>query len=149
MVTMDARRIFLDTNILISAIVPDSPRYFHARGVLQRLERSISELWISRQVLREFLSALTRPQVFVKQFPLSALLTAANEYEQVFVVAEDHALVTQQLYFLLDKIPCGGKQVHDANIVATMLAFDIPQLVTYNTEDFSRFSGLIEVVSEV
>lgn len=56
---------------------------------------------------------------------------------------------TQQLYLLLDKVLCGGKQIHDANIVATMIAFDVPQLVTYNVADFQRFAGLISVVSEV
>ena len=35
---MSANRIFLDTNILISAVLKESPRYFHARGVLRRLE---------------------------------------------------------------------------------------------------------------
>ena len=42
----------------------------------------------------------------------------------------------------------GGKQVHDANIVATMLAFDVPRLITYNGADFQRFAGLITVDSE-
>lgn len=49
---------------------------------------------------------------------------------------------------LLEHIPCGGKQIHDANIVATMLAFDIRQLVTYNISDFQRFAGFLAVTSE-
>ena len=144
---MMAARVFVDTNILINAVVPESPQYFHARGLLRRLERSESEMWLSRQVLREFLSALTRPQSFAQRYPLAELLHDAKEYERQFVVAEDHDLVTQQLYLLLEQVPCGGKQIHDANIVATMLTFNIPQLVTYNLADFNRFAGLIEVVA--
>ena len=79
----------------------------------------------------------------------NALLSAAQEYERAFCFAEDQDVVTQQLFLLLDQIPTGGKQVHDANIVATMLAYGIPRLVTYNLEDFRRFSGLVDVSDDV
>ena len=146
---MSANRIFLDTNILISAVLKESPRYFHARGVLRRLEERDVEVWVSRQVLRELLAVLSRPQGFANPLRVADVLAVAQEYENQFVVAEDQSLVTQQLYLLLDPIPCGGKQVHDANIVATMLAFGVPELVTYNLDDFRRFDGLISVAGEV
>ncbi|MFO0574480.1 MAG: PIN domain-containing protein [Polyangia bacterium] len=146
---MIADRVFLDTNVLISAVLKESPRYFHARGVLRRLLDCDCEVWVSRQVLRELLAGLSRPQVFAQPLRAADTIAIAQEYEQQFVVAEDHALVTQQLYLLLDKVPCGGKQVHDANIVATMLAFDVPQLITYNVADFQRFAGFIAVTSEI
>jgi predicted nucleic acid-binding protein len=37
----------------------------------------------------------------------------------------------------------GGKQVHDANVVATMLTHGITRLLTFNTGDFSRFADII------
>ena len=40
----------------------------------------------------------------------------------------------------------GGKQVHDANIVATMLAYGERRLLTFNIRDFRRFAAHIEVV---
>ena len=46
----------------------------------------------------------------------------------------------------MEEIPSGGKQVHDANIVATMLIYGIPQILTHNTADFARFSELITVL---
>jgi len=46
----------------------------------------------------------------------------------------------------MEQITIGGKQVHDANIVATMLVYGIPQLLTHNPSDFARFSGLISVL---
>jgi hypothetical protein len=36
-----------------------------------------------------------------------------------------------------------GKAIHDANIVATMLAYNIRLLVTYNTSDFRRFCEIV------
>jgi len=40
----------------------------------------------------------------------------------------------------------GGRQVHDANIVATMQVYGITHLLTHNTDDFARFAHLITVV---
>jgi predicted nucleic acid-binding protein len=47
---------------------------------------------------------------------------------------------------IVGMIPTGGKQIHDANIVATMLAHGIPRLLTHNVGDFRRFSTLIEIL---
>jgi predicted nucleic acid-binding protein len=41
--------------------------------------------------------------------------------------------------------PIGGKQVHDANIVATMLVYGIPCLLTHNAKDFERFGDIVTV----
>ena len=39
----------------------------------------------------------------------------------------------------------GGKQVHDANIIATMKVYGIPALLTRNTEDFERFREVVRI----
>ena len=139
------KRVFIDTNVLISAVASRSPHYFRARGLLARIEQQDLEPWVSRQVLRELLSGMSRPQVFSRPFTPAEILQTAQAYEAMFVFAEDLPIVAQQLYLLLEQIPFGGKQVHDANIVATMLAYNIPRLVTYNLDDFRRFAGLIAV----
>jgi hypothetical protein len=38
-----------------------------------------------------------------------------------------------------------GRQVHDVNIVATMLEHGIYRLLTFNAADFKRFVGIIEL----
>jgi predicted nucleic acid-binding protein len=65
--------------------------------------------------------------------------------QATFRIAEDGAQVTAHLVSLLTTIPFGGKQVHDANIVATMLTRGIPRLLTHNTGDFARFAAVITV----
>jgi len=50
---------------------------------------------------------------------------------------------------LLDLLAAGrsaGRQVHDANIAATMLEFGIRRLLTFNASDFQGFAGLIELL---
>lgn len=141
-------RVFVDTNILASAVIPESPRFFHAQGLLRRLLRSDREIWISRQVIREFTATLSRQDFFRQKFTARDLTAAGRNLLSRYVVAEDQEIITEQLFLLLEQVPCGGKQVHDANIVATMLAYGIPRLVTYNLDDFRRFAGLIEVSDE-
>jgi predicted nucleic acid-binding protein len=65
--------------------------------------------------------------------------------EERFQVADDTAAVTEQLIRLVRNGNVGGKQVHDANIVATMLAYGIPSLLTHNVKDFARFADVISI----
>ncbi len=59
---------------------------------------------------------------------------------------EDDERVTANLLTLVQQIPTGGKQVHDANIVATMQTYGITRLLTHNVADFVRFQPLITIV---
>ncbi len=67
-------------------------------------------------------------------------------FEQRFRIAEDNAWVTERLLELVSQIPVGGKQIHDANIVATMQVYGLGRLLTHNVGDFRRFAQFIEVV---
>ncbi len=101
-------------------------------------------MWISRQVIREYLTTLTRPQTF-GQLPKTTVLAQVEQFINQFEVADDTIAVTRQLVTLMENHQVGGKQVHDANIVATMLAYGIPCLLTHNTRDFERFIGVIKI----
>ena len=145
MAMMDAEPLFIDTNILIFANVASAPFHQQAFDVLKRVQQSERPLWISRQVLREFIAARTRPQTFAKPSTPEVVIERVRYLEGQFRVADDVAIVTEQLIKLLGEFKIGGKQVHDANIVATMLAYDIPCLLTHNIQDFKRFEGLIKI----
>jgi predicted nucleic acid-binding protein len=60
-------------------------------------------------------------------------------------LAEDNR-VSDQLLTLTRDVSCGGKQVHDANVVATMLVHGVEVLVTSNVADFSRFADQVQVI---
>jgi hypothetical protein len=62
-------------------------------------------------------------------------------------VADDTVTVTAHLLDLMAEVPGSGKQVHDTNLVATMLAYGIPALLTQNVGDFQRFGDRITVES--
>jgi len=77
---------------------------------------------------------------------MAALLADVQTFQKQFFIAEDGPVVTGHLLNLLASIPCAGKQVHDANIVATMLAHGIQKLLTHNVADFNRFAAHITVI---
>lgn len=141
----DADPLFVDTNVLIYANVAMAPFHGAALKSLQDAYQTGRPLWISRQVLREFIAARTRPQTFAEPSTPDVVIERVRYLEERFEVADDTAAVTEQLIKLMANFEIGGKQIHDANIVATMLAYGIPCLLTHNTKDFERFADVIEI----
>ncbi len=78
--------------------------------------------------------------------PIERLIARVRYFPTRFRVAEDDSSATERLLALMAGIPIGGKQVHDANIVATMQVYGVRRLLTHNARDFARFSHLITVV---
>lgn len=145
METTDVDRLFVDTNILIYATNESSPWYGAANTALQTARQRSVELILSTQVLREYLAAATRPAK-TGNLPLSKILANFQTFQTDFTVVEETKSGLAFLADFLRTIPLGGKQIHDANIVATMLTYNIPTLLTHNTDDFKRFSHLITVL---
>jgi predicted nucleic acid-binding protein len=136
--------LFADTNVWVNAAVPTSPRHAQAVAVLGKMD--IGTLWTSRQVVREFLAVMSRPQTFFAgNAPMADILNRAHTIESRCRVAEDGPDVAQQLHALLAVGDARGKQIHDANIVATMLAHGIRTLLTDNVADFARWGHIIDV----
>lgn len=144
--TMNANMVFIDTNVLIYANLKHSPFYAVAQQQLNTLFLQNSTLWVNRQVLREYLSAMTRPNTITGTIPITSLIADVRYFSTQFRVAEDNSQVTENLLLLMGQIAVGGKQIHDANIVATMQAYHIETLLTHNVADFSRFANLINVM---
>jgi predicted nucleic acid-binding protein len=143
MATKAADRVFVDTNVLVYSEIPSAPLHAVAVQRLALLRNAGDELWISRQVLREYAAARTRPQAFSKPVPAAVVAADLVAFQTTFRIAEDGPRVTMYFINLLTTVPMGGKQVHDANIVATMLEHNIPRLLTHNTADFARFAAYI------
>ena len=123
------------------------PQHGDAQAGLRRLQTEASTLWISRQVLREYLAVATRPQASVASLPMDKAIADVCRFRLAFNVLDDGPDVFDLLLQLLAAHPGAGKQVHDANLVAVMLTHGITRLLTFNAADFRRFDKLIEVVT--
>jgi predicted nucleic acid-binding protein len=146
MATTAVDPLFVDTNVLVNANIATAPLHRAALQELRSLQKAGVPLWISRQVIREYLATLSRPQTFASPQPPQALVSHVGYFLTHFLIAVDGPLVTSNLLSLITSIPIGGKQIHDANIVATMQAQGIRRLMTSNVADFTRFGALIQVI---
>ncbi len=79
--------------------------------------------------------------------PLPEAFAQVDVLARRFAVLEDGPEVWAQLRKLGKGCQFGGKQVHDANIVAAMPAHQERRLFTFNVADFRRFAPLIEVLT--
>lgn len=75
---------------------------------------------------------------------MGTAIADVRRFQQVFNVAEDRPVVLNRLLALLGTHFGAGRQVHDTNIVATMLENGVYRLLTFNPADFRRFARIIE-----
>ncbi len=147
MATTDGSEVFLDTNVLLTATTPARALHRAARSVLDEWPGRGVRLCISGQVLREYLVVATRPPEVngLGLEPEDALFNVARIRERVRLLAEGENSL-RRLERIVRDHDCRGRQVHDAHIVATALAYNVARLVTENTGDFRRFEALLEIV---
>lgn len=144
--TMAADSIFLDTNVLVAASAEAHPSHAMATALVARLVADRAPMLISVQVCREFLSVMTRaPLGAARPLTVAEALAALDTWRRPCVVLREDESVLSELLALVQKHDVKGKQVHDANIVATMLANGIDRLATLNAADFKRFGDEIAV----
>jgi predicted nucleic acid-binding protein len=139
-------KAFVDTNVLLRAMTPAMELHAEAEKLIQEQWDHNVELWLSRQIIREYLVQVTRPQAFMRPLSANQIDGQVQTIESLFRIAEDGPSVTAQLVELIRRYPTGGKQIHDANIVATMLVHGIPTLITTNLEDMQRFADRISLI---
>ena len=145
MVMMGADAAFVDTNLLVYASRRTSLHHKNAIAALQQLQHEEADAWISRQVIREYLAVVTRPQHGIAAIPVAMAADDIRRFSLGFQIAEDGPATTEHLLELICRFPTGGRQIHDANIVATMLAYGIRRLLTFNADDFLRFAEIIDI----
>ena len=139
--TVVAEPVFIDTNILVYASVDSSPFYAAAHSALAQLATEQAPIWISRQVLREYLATIIRPQFGI---PIAVIADAIRYFEVQYHIAEDSPLVTSALLTLLEQGV--SRQVHDTNIVATMITYGIRRILTNNPADFAPYATAITII---
>ena len=145
MATTAAEPIFIDTNVLVFASLPLSSLYATAIAAIHEIDKQGAPVWISRQIVREYLVQVTRPGV-VPGGTQAAIAAEVARFSTMFHIADETDSTTAALLDLVRTFGVSGKSIHDANIVATMQTHGIRRLLTHNVADFKRYSSLITVV---
>ena len=142
---MAAESVFVDTNVLVYVTRPSAPQHAAAAAVLMRLEAQGAVLWVSPQVLREYLAVVTREQATAPALTSAAAVADVQRFRKIFEVAGEGMAGIDRLLELVEDGRGSGRHVHDANIVATMIEHRIRRLLTFNDADFRRFSRIIDI----
>ncbi len=136
--------VALDTNILTRAAQPAHSSHKDTLDALEVLKKQGEDLCIVPQNLYEFWVVATRP-------------LAANGLAMSIVEAEAELASIKKLFRFLNDTPAvyeegerlvlrhavSGKNAHDARIVAAMFVHGITRLLTFNADDFKRFSDIV------
>ena len=138
-----AERLFCDTNVLLSAVDRKRSLHVQALHVLNVLPNRGVALCVSGQIVREFLVVCTRP-VDVNGLGLSRREAVRNAEAIIerSTVLDENRNVPVRLLDIARTTTCGGRQLHDANVVATMQEHGLTRLATGNPGDFRRFKGI-------
>ncbi len=97
-------------------------------------------------MIREFVVHVTRPQQGFDALAPAKAAEYVRAFERIFRIADETSAVTHKMLELITTYPTGGRQVHDAKIVATMLVNEIKTLATIIVEDMRRFESVITLL---
>ncbi len=136
----------VDTNVLLRLVQKNSSMHPDARKAISRLRRQGVSLCIIPQNIIEFWAVATRP-ISNNGLGLSIdeASQATDKIKRIFVLYLDTPGILYEWESIVIKHQVKGKQVHDARLVAAMVTHKITHLLTFNIDDFKRFSEIISV----
>jgi len=134
--------LFLDTNVLLAATDRSRSEHGDCVALLDKAAPAGCHLACTPQIIREYLVVATRP-VAANGLGLGVADTLANVRQTSSRVTflEESREVARRLLELVGEHALAGKQIHDANIVASMKVHGVETLVTSNTGDFAGLHG--------
>jgi predicted nucleic acid-binding protein len=138
--------LLIDTNILVFSTQVTSPRHSAARQALERARATEPRLFVTHQILREYLAVVTRPQGLERPLARHIAVERVGRFRAMFEVLQNGDPAFERLIRFVEEGKCGGRAIHDANIAATMMANGVSRILTDNGADFRRFAPDIEIV---
>ena len=136
-------RFLIDTNVLLRAVQPSHAMHASAVRALAILLEKEERLAVAIQNIAEFGNVATRP---VDNNGLGFTIEAAQlevaRLEAFFEILSENDDTYAEWKSLVRTAEVRGAQVHDARLVSVMRVYDISRILTFNIDDFARFSGL-------
>ncbi|MEH2389143.1 MAG: PIN domain-containing protein [Nostoc sp.] len=136
----------VDTNILLRLVQKNNPMHFDTQRAILMLKRQGELLYIIPQNLIEFWAVATRP-INSNGLGLSTAqaVQETEKLKKIFILHLDTPAIFSEWESLIVKYQVMGKQVHDARLVAAMITHQITHILTFNIDDFKRFSAIVVV----
>ena len=136
--------VLCDTGVLLRFLEPSDPLHVEARRAVSVLTGQGAHLVMALQNAVEFWSVCTRPKSARQGLGLSVAGTdqRMTRLDGMFSMLVDLPPIRTIWRQLVVRHGVMGRQVHDAKLVALMLAHGIDTILTFNGPDFSRFPGI-------
>jgi predicted nucleic acid-binding protein len=136
----------VDTNVLLRFVRPDDRDYPVARSAVHQLWTAGEHLCYTSQNLAEFWNTCTRPgEMNGYGLSIAEADQRAKLVEELLTFLEDSKAVHLEWRKLIVAHSVSGAQVYDARLVAAMRVHQVAHLLTFNTRDFVRYSGITPV----
>ncbi len=139
--------VLLDTGILLRGLVPQDAAAAEIRRAAKLLYRRGERLVTTMQNVAEFWNVATRPQSARGGYGclasfLEPRLRFIERYCEILTESPQAYDVWRDL---VSQHSLMGVSVHDARLVAVMLANGVSQILTLNGADFRRYAGITPV----
>ena len=130
-----------DSNNFLRLAEKNSAQRQIVLDAIVKLRAANEIIYYTPQVLAEFWNVCTRPASARGGLGLTIEQTErkASVIQKYFALLPENAAAFTEWRRLVSDFQIKGAQVHDAKIVASMIANNIPYLVTFNEKDFQRF----------
>jgi len=135
--------ILIDTNILLRLVQPHHPQSPIVQRALGALRSGNEMLYLTSQNLVEFWAVATRA---TSENGLGMTVeSAARELgylRHLFLLLADSSSILDEWQRVVTTYTVRGKSAHDARIVAAMNVYGITTVVTFNIQDFTRYTNI-------
>lgn len=132
--------ILIDTNIIVYSTLSKSLFFAASQSAISDYIDKNYSIWINRQIIREYLVVKSRLMLDENQYNQAVLISEMYYLLNNYFVADELNTTSLILSDLLRKYKIAGKQIHDANIVATCIDNGISNILTNNPSHFERYS---------
>lgn len=138
----------LDTNIILRSADSRHSMYSVVTEAIAILKQQDHPMYITSQNIIEFWNVATRPKE-KNGLGYSVIETQKEitRLKSLFPLLIDTYQVFTQWERLVNQYQVKGVNVHDARLVAVMLVHNIESILTFNVDDFQRYSSEIIVTN--
>jgi predicted nucleic acid-binding protein len=135
--------VFVDSNVLLRTADPGDPKHTDAVHSIASLIAAGQSLVMTPQIAAEFWNVATRPAgKNGLGMSIDEVREEIVELEGFLSILEESIDVYAEWKRLVVAHGVSGVQVHDVRIVAAMNVYGIAELLTFNVQDFRRFTGI-------
>lgn len=135
--------VLLDTNILLRAAQISSPDHEKAKTAILAMAKCGMTLCLVPQIIYEYWVVATRPaKVNGLEMEVQTVGAAIDLMTREFQLLRDERGIFQHWHELVINYSVKGKTAHDARLVAAMVRHELKHIVTFNRDDFLRFTDI-------